>query len=249
MKTFRKAFLIVAATSLAAALASADSITASLYSPLAPSGTTPSVVSLTGITTPSQSMITGSDYTVSFATASNQGVVQGNVSGAHAVPVAGVMGTTPEYLTGNYGSSLTTDPASSGNYFSTGVGSITFTFSTPQTSLAVLWGSIDTGNSLSFNTSTSYMVTGTAVQMAAGSLGGNGFQGAGGSAYVVINTSTPFTTVVASSTVPSFEFAGLAAATTPFTTTPEPASLLLFGLGIAAIGLIVRRRQTATQRS
>ena len=247
MKMFSKALLTVAAASFAAAgLANADSITASLYSPLAPVGTTPTAVSLTGISAPSQSTINGSGYTVSFATDSNQGVVQGNGAGLHAVPVAGVTGgTTPQYLTGDYGSAKTTDVAASGNYFSTGLGTITYTFSTPQTSLALLWGSIDTGNSLTFNNSSNYVVTGTAVQAAAGTIGGNGFQGPGGSAYVVVNTTTPFTMITATSNVVSFEFAGLAASTTPFTTTPEPSSIMLLGLGIGLVAFSIRRRKQA----
>ena len=251
MKIFSKALLTIAAASFAAGgLASADSITASLYSPLAPVGTTPTAVSLTGVTPPSQSTLTGSGYTVSFSTTATQGVVQGNGPGLHAVPVAGVTGTTPEFLTGDYGSSRTTNVAASGNYFSTGLGTITFTFSTPQTSVALLWGSIDTGNSLTFNNGSNYVVTGTAVQAAAGTIGGNGFQGAGGSAYVVVNTTTPFTMITATSTVPSFEFAGLAASTTPFTTTPEPSSLMLLGLGVGIVALIARRRhQSAALRS
>jgi hypothetical protein len=224
-------------------IANADSISASLFSPLAPSGTTPTAINLVGITAPSRSTITGAGYTVSFSVAAGQGVVKGDVATLHAVPVAGVSGSTPEYLTGNYGSSLTTSIAASGNYFSTGLGTITFTFTTPQTSIAVLWGSIDVGNSLTFNDTAHFKVTGAAVQSAAGTIGGNGFQGAGGSAYVVVDTTTPFTTISATSTVPSFEFAALAASTAKFTTTPEPTTLFLFALGIGMIAFGAHRRR------
>jgi hypothetical protein len=143
-------------------------------------------------------------------------VVKGAVAGTHAVPVAGVTGGSAEYLTANFGSALTTDIAASGNYFSTGLGTITITFASPQTSFALLWGSIDTGNSLRFNDAGNFVVSGTAVQTAAAGFVGNGFQGPGGGAWVEINTDTPFTTVTASSSVPSFEFAAIAASTTPF---------------------------------
>jgi hypothetical protein len=249
---FPKTFLTLAATSLAVSgLASADSITASLYSALAPAGTTPTNIALAGVTpVPSQSTLTGLGYTVTFSVGAGQGVVKGNASGLHAVPVAGVTGATPEYLTGDFGSALTTSVASSGKYLSTGTGTITFTFSTPQTSLALLWGSIDTLNSLTFNDAAHYTVTGTAVQAAAGSLVGNGFQGPGGSSYVIVNTSTPYTTVTATSGIVSFEFAGIAASTAPFVATPEPTSILLVGVGFGIVALILRRRQqTAAQRS
>ncbi len=246
MKMFRVGPVLGLALSIAASagIANADSILASLYSPLAPSGTTPTAINLVGITTPSRSNITGAGYSVAFSVGSGQGVVKGNSAGLHAVPVAGVSGSTPEYLTGNYGSGLTTSIASSGNYFSTGIGTITFTFTTPQTSIAVLWGSIDAGNSLTFNDASHYKVTGTLVQSVAAGFISNGFQGAGGSAYVVVNTTTPFTTISASSTVPSFEFAALAASTAAFTTSPEPATLLLIAVGTAMIAFGAHRRRT-----
>jgi PEP-CTERM motif len=246
MKMFRVAPILSLALCIAVSggIANADTISASLFSPLAPSGTTPTAIDLTGITAPSRSIIAGPGYTVSFSVASGQGVVKGNAAGLHAVPVAGVIGSTPEYLTGNYGSALTTSIAGSGNYFSTGLGTITFTFSTPQTSIAVLWGSIDTGNSLTFNDTSHYKVTGTAVQTAARGFISNGFQGAGGSAYVVVNTTTPFTTITATSTVPSFEFAALAASTAAFTTSPEPTTFLLIGVGVVMIGFGAHRRRS-----
>jgi hypothetical protein len=229
-----------------AGLAKADTITASLFSPLSPTGTTPVIIDLAGITAPSQTTIDGDGYTISFDdVGSSEGVVVGNVNGSHAVPVAGVTGsggTTPEYLTGGFGSALTTNVADSGNYLSTGTGSITITFSTPETSLALLWGSIDTGNSLTLNDAADFTVTGTEVQEAASGFVGNGFQGPGGSAYVVIDSSTSFTTVTLSSSVISFESAGIAAASQPFTSpTPEPAAVPLIGLGIGLVAVFRRR--------
>jgi hypothetical protein len=240
---FSRSLLAVAAASLAAAgLANADSITAVLSAPTAPTGTSPTVVSLSGITAPSQTTLTGSGYTVSFSTTSDQGLVQGSIYGRHAVPVGGVTsGGTPEYLTGDFGSTLTTDITKSGNYFSTGSQSITFTFSTPETSLALLWGSIDDGNSLVF--SNGLIVTGTEVQDAAKGFVSNGYQGPGGSAYVVIDTTVPFTSFTAASSVVSFEFGAVAASTVPFDTAPEPISLLLTTAGIGLIGLLILRRR------
>lgn len=240
-------FAIIAFSLVFSGKAKADSITADLMLPLAPSGTSLSVIDLTGITTPSQATITGPDYKVSFSTDADQGVVQDGISTTHAIPVAGVTGNTPEYLTGDYGSTLTTDPALSGNYFSTALGTITITFTTPRTSLALLWGSVDPTNSLSFNDASHFVVMGSNVQAEAAGFVSNGFQGPGGSAYVVINTDTPFTTVTATSNQVSFEFASVAANTAGFITTPEPASICLFGIGAALLALVAFRRKSARQ--
>ncbi len=247
---FSKALFTTAlAFTVTAGLASADSITASLYSPLPPVGNVVTPIDLTGITAPSNGTINGKGFSVTFSTAANQGVVRGNLAGAHAIPVAGVSGTTPEYLTGNYGSALTTNAAAAGNYLSTGLGTITITFANPQTSLALLWGSIDASNSLSFNDTGHFLVTGTAVQAAAKGFVSNGFQGPGGSAYVVVDTTTPFTTITAASDVISFEFAGVAGSAGHFTVTPEPASFLLFGLGLGLIAFGAYRRYRAVHES
>jgi hypothetical protein len=151
-------------------------------------------------------------------------------------------------MTGPFGSSQTTDVGASANYLSTGTGTITISFVSPVTSFALLWGSIDTGNSLSFNDASSLLVTGAAVQAAAAGFVSNGFQGPGGSAYVVVNTDTPFTTVTATSSVVSFEFAPLAASSTPFDPpgAPEPAGLTLMAGGIV---LLVAYRLRAKRMS
>jgi hypothetical protein len=234
---------LAAAYLMVSSIANADTITASLFTPLPPAGVSPTLLSLSRIPTPSQSTITTSAYSISFSTAADQGVVQGTNPG-HAEPVAGVSGATPEYLTGDFGSSLTTNIADSGNYLSTGTGTITITFSTPESSLALLWGSIDTGNSLRF--SDGFTVTGTMVQQAAAGFAGYGFQGPGGSAYVVVDTTTPFTSVTATSTTVSFEFANITTADAPFTTTPEPPTNVVLGLGLIVVAVVVRRRIVTT---
>jgi len=221
-------------------------ITASLFTPQAPTGTAPVLVDLDGITVPSDATINGTGFTINFSVAAGQGVVQGTVEPLHAVPVGGVTGTTPEFLTGGFGSMLTSNIADSGNYLSTGTGTITITFAEPETSLALLWGSIDSSNSLMLNDAANFDVTGTLVQAAAAGFISNGFQGPGGSAYVVIDTDTPFTTVTLTSGVVSFESAGIAAASSPFSTIPEPSNVALIATGLLGI-VVLFRRQMARQ--
>ena len=151
MQTSRIAVSVGTALLLAASagIASASTITASLYSPDA--GLGPVIIDLTGITATSQAPFSGPGYSVSFAVDPDQGVVRGAVDSRYAIPVAGVVsGNQPEYLTGGYGSPLTDVAANSGNYFSTGTGNITINFDQPETWFGLLWGSIDTGNLLTF---------------------------------------------------------------------------------------------------
>jgi hypothetical protein len=243
----RCSWMVVSGTALLIAagsgIANADSISVSTFAPLSPTSATPLLINLTGITTPSQSSLVGTGYTVTFSgVASNQGVVQGTVPFVHDTPVGATLGGVPEYLAGGFGSGLTTSSAASGDYFSTGVGTITITFDTPQTSFALLWGSDDTENTLSFNDSADYVVTGTAVQSAASDFAGSQYLDWGRSAYVTVNTDTPFTTVTAYSSIVSFEFLPLAGSNEPFIeAVPEPGSLILSGIGIVA--LLLRRRR------
>ncbi len=243
---------LIVSVALGSSAAWCSTITASLFSPISPTGSLSVVSDLTGVRTASEDTLTTSGYSITFTgVGATQGVVNGSLGGAHAVPVAGVsVGGSAEYLTGNFGSPLTADIGAAGNYFSTGLGTITITFASPQTSFALLWGSIDTENSLRFNDAGNFVVSGATVQTAATGFVTNGFQGPGGSAWVAITTDTPFTTVTASSSVPSFEFAAIAASTTPFDpATPEPVSTTLMGSGILFLAAYRLRRTKRTVRS
>jgi len=213
----------------------AATISASLFSFQPAPGSTITPIVLTGITPPSHATITGAGYTVTFTNElSTDGVVQG-AGPTHAIPVAGMSGGSPEYLTGGYQSSLTLSAAASGNYLSVTSGAtITITFTTPQTGFALLWGSIDPGNTVTFNDVGNDQVTGTQVIALVSAIPDN--QGPGGSAYVSIGTPTPFTTVTLGSNITSFESAGLAAGA--FVTVPEPASVVMAGFGLAFVGLV-----------
>lgn len=228
----------------------ADVVTASLYTPALGTGTlVPIVLNGVGIGVPSNATIPDNgSYSVTFSVPGGQGVVQNASSGNYAIPVAGVKGGQPEHLTGDYGSNLTTDPSQSGNYFSTGVGSITIAFDNPQYWFALLWGSIDVYNSLTFNNGPTITatVTGAEAQNLTSGFVSNGYQGWGGSAYVLIHTTDPFMSVTASSTSPSFEFAGVEAAGAESNfSLPEPSAafltILMAGVVLALAGLLKRK--------
>lgn len=229
---------MVLATSAAQA---APIIAASLYSPQVVTGSSVSVaINNPGPAAASQTVLVGTGYAITFATDADEGVVQGTLSGRHAVAAAGIASGMETYLTGDYGSAQTTSLAASGKYLSTGVGSITIAFTTAETAFSLLWGSIDVGNDLKFYLGGALQadVTGAQVQAATSGFVSNGYQGPGGSAYVTINN-LGFDSVVASSNTPSFEFTGAIASVAPIAVVvPEPGWVAGFGLSLLAVGAL-----------
>jgi hypothetical protein len=117
-----------------------------------------------------------------------------------------------------------------------------YTFPTNERYLGLLWGSVDTYNSLCFYNSSSVgvgCITGSDVTASA-----NGDQGVNGTFYVNINSSDPFAYAEFTSQQNSFEFDDIAYS--PNEQIPEPLTLSLFGAGlVGAVTLRLRRKKVA----
>ena len=124
-----------------------------------------------------------------------------------------------------------------------GGGTATFTFDTPQTYFGLLWGSVDTYNSLALYSATGDLIAtinGGDVEARA-----SGDQGSNGTDYVNIFSDVAFTSVVLSSSQNAFEFDDVAYDPPP-PGISEPATLTLFGAALVGlVGLIYRRRRAA----
>ena len=108
--------------------------------------------------------------------------------------------------------------------------------------MGLLWGSVDTYNTLTFLDGTDVVgqFTGKDVNKLA-----NGDQGASGTYYVNINLSDSFTSVVATSSSYAFEFDNVALSSSPLKV-PEPGTVGVFLLGLLLVGSAYRlkgRRQ------
>jgi hypothetical protein len=192
----------------------------------------------------SASLIAGlpnDSVSVTVDTSTNQGIVQASSPGLYAAPVSGGSLGSPTYW--------------SAPYFSTGVGTITLVFSAPQTYFGLLWGSVDSGatsNTVTFANVVDGTVTpvatidGDDIITATGSTSADGFQGYGGSYYVLLNdTIGTFNEIILGGTQVSFESADFEYADSQESLpVPEPAGIALFGLGAAGL-LALRRTRTA----
>ena len=147
--------------------------------------------------------------------------VQGSASGLYAAP----------YLSNNNGSLFgdNSNGQDTTTYLSTGIGSVTLSMPGQEHYVGLLWGSVDTYNSLSlYNGSTLIgTITGSDVTGSA-----NGDQGMNGTYYVNINSTESFNKVVASSTSYAFEFDNVAYSASAV---PEPSSFVLALVGLMGV--------------
>jgi hypothetical protein len=174
--------------------------------------------------------------------------VQGAVSGQYAAPVlSGGNGTgfgNPIGIANQPNGTDTTTYLTSGS-FGAVVGAaaeIVLPGSGGYTYFGLLWGSVDTYNTLSFYDGATLVgtIVGTQVTPAA-----TGDQGAQGTFYVNVTSTLPFTRVVATSSQFAFEFDNIAfARDNPFNV-PAPAALGVFGMGLLGLAWATRRRRTA----
>jgi hypothetical protein len=128
--------------------------------------------------------------------------------------------------------------AVTGNYYSTGLGTVNIQFATPQNYLGVLWGSVDLGNDLFFYSNGNLVGEITAADFDSAA---NGSQAYGGSYFVNAGvTGGSFNQVVATSSFVSFELANVEGGSAP-SSVPEPSSLALLGAALIACGIAGRK--------
>ena len=161
--------------------------------------------------------------------------VSGAVVGVYAAP----------YLSNNNGVPFG-DPnngADTTHYVTTGLGSMTLQFPILEKYVGLLWGSVDTYNTLTFYDGATIVGSLTGTDVTAGA---NGDQGVNGTFYVNVNSDVAFDKIVATSSQYAFEIDNVAYDESEHNPgpVPEPLSLSLFGAGLLSLaGFGARKRR------
>ena len=156
-----------------------------------------------------------------------------SVTGGSQVPAI-VQGSS----SGNYAAPFPSSGVDTSHYLSVyGGGTATFTLAQPANYLGLLWGSVDSYNTIQFlGVGDAVLATFTGDDF----IVHNGNQGAAGTYYANFFSDTSFLKVVLSSKSNSFEIDNVAISAVPL-----PAALPLFGAALAGMGVLGRKRRKA----
>jgi hypothetical protein len=129
------------------------------------------------------------------------------------------------------------------NYLTTALGTVMLTFPGQETYIGLLWGSVDTFNTLSFYSGQTMVSSVSGADLPTSNFGD---VGAGGTLYVNFFSSRPFDSVVAASGGYAFEMDDVAYAGDDSAPVPEPAAIGLLALGLLGIAYTAARRSART---